>query len=113
MNEESQQLLRDIKKAFEGHTDNVVETIKATVNGKIDRLSQSVNAWQKEEAEKRVEIDKKLDDYIEKTNLYMESTKPMVEFFEDVTSTKKVLFYLLGGLGTIGGFWLLIREIFK
>lgn len=102
---ESKQLLLDIKKAFEGHKDNVIDTIKTTVNGKIDKLSANVVAWQKEEAEKREAIEKKLDNY-------MATTKPMIDFFEDMTSSKRVLFWLLGGVATVGGSWLLIREIF-
>jgi adenylate kinase family enzyme len=105
MDLEAKHLLEDIKKAFEGHTDNVVETIKATVNGKIDRLNQSVLLWQKEEAEKRNIIEQRL-------NEYMETTKPMIEFFEDITSSKRVLFWILGGFATIGAFYLMIREIF-
>lgn len=98
-------LLKEIEKSLHGHKESVADTIRVTVNGKIDKLTHSVMDWQKEEGEKRVAIEKKLDEYIQ-------TTKPMVEFFEDVTSSKKVLFWMLGFFGTIGGGWLLLREIF-
>ncbi|HEY9826384.1 MAG TPA: hypothetical protein V6D19_13130 [Stenomitos sp.] len=109
---ESKQLLLDIKKAFEGHTDNVVETIHKTVNGKIDKLTKLIEVnqtetlqWRADEIEKREQLEAKL-------NEYMVTTKPMIDFFHDMTSSKRILLWLMGGLASVGGFYLLIREIF-
>lgn len=105
MDLESKKLLQDIKSAFAGHNDTIIKTIEKTVNGKIDRLTVNFNEWKEHETDERLKIKTDLENY-------MARTEPMVKFFEEITSSKKVLFWLLGGLGTIGGFWLLVREIF-
>lgn len=110
MDTESKQLLQEIKQAFTTHKDEVgqkvEDTVKVVVNGKIDRLSATVKDWIEGETGKRLAIEKKLDDY-------MDTTQPMIDFFEDMTSSKRILLWLLGGLASIGGFYLMVREIFK
>jgi len=98
-------LLEDIKKSLDAHNDSVVEKVHTAIDDKIDQIGLDLKMWMNEESEKREAIEKKLDDYIK-------LTKPMVEFFGDVTSSKKILFWILGILGTLGAFYLMIREIF-
>lgn len=93
--------------------DHVTEVIKLTVNGKIDRLTYDFADWKEVEAEKREAIDRKLDEYIAKTTEYMDSTKPMVEFFQNTTGFRKVTKWLFGFLVTVGGAYLLFKEIIQ
>jgi len=113
MDLESKKLLEDIKKGFEGHNDTLVKTIEKTVNGKIDKLTHDFHEWKEKEAEKRQAINDKLDDYIEKTNLYRESTQPMVEFFQDTSGFRKVIVWLFGGFVAVGGAYLMVKEILR
>lgn len=110
MDLESKQLLNEIKQAFVAHNDNVKKSVnkavKEAVNGKIELLTSNFNAWKESEARERQKVKDALDVYIEKT-------KPMVEFFEDVGSTKKVLLWALGIIGSIGGVWIMVKEIFR
>ena len=54
--------------------------------------------WQQKEEEKRLQIEQQI--------------KPVLELVSDLHGTKKIIMYLIGGAASIGGTYLLIREIF-
>lgn len=63
---------------YQQFTDNIKETIKTTVNGKIDR------------------IEKKLDTYIEEDNKWKAAAQPTIDMGNNVRGFNKVLMYILG-----------------
>lgn len=113
MDLESKKLLGDIKTAFEGHNDTIIKTIEVTVNGKIDKLTNNFNQWKEHETNERELVKERLDEYILKTEEYRKTTEPMIEFFNNMTGAKKVLFWGLGIFASIGGAILMGKEIFK
>ncbi len=73
----------------------LVETIKLTVNGKIDRLNA------------------KLDNYIEQDNAWKESAEPVIKMGNDAKGASVVLLWLAGAIIAIGGAYQILKDIFK
>ncbi len=113
MDLESKKLLEDIKKGFEAHNDTIIKTIEATVNGKIDKLTNNFNHWKEHETNERSKIKQSLDEYVVQTDEYRKSTEPMIEFFNNMNGAKKVMFWGLSIFAGIGGAFLMVREILK
>lgn len=97
--------LNEIKSYIEDNQIRVDEAIEKIVDKKIQELRDEIQnwrdddlAWREEETGKRLELEKRME--------------PLIELFTDASRTKKMVVYLLGGLASIGGFYLLIREIF-
>lgn len=107
--QEVKRLLEEINEGFKSHKDDIAKTVEDTVkdvvNGKIDRLTANFNEWKKTETEKRTAIEKQL-------NEYMVTTEPVVKFFTDMNSAKKILFYCLSAITLVGSTWLVIKGVF-
>jgi hypothetical protein len=86
--------------------DHVAEVIRLTVNGKIDKLTHEFADWKETEGMKRNAIELKLDEYIE-------TTLPMVDFFQSTTGFRKVSKWIFGFLVAIAGAYLLAKEILR
>lgn len=103
--QEVKRLLEEINEGFKSHRDDVEETIRKTVNGKIDALTRNFNEWKVTETEKRTAIEKQL-------NEYMITTEPVVKFFTDMNTAKKILFYCLSAVTLVGSTWLVVKGVF-
>lgn len=74
-------------------------TAITNVNDRIQAWTQADYEWKKQEVTKRQEFENKV--------------KPMLDFYEDFTRTKKVILWIMGGASAILGFYLLIFEVIK
>lgn len=80
---------------FEQMNRLIEETIRTTVNGKIDRMNQ------------------KLEDYIVTDNEWKKVAQKSISLIENVTSFGKVSLYLSGFISAVVGSIILINNIFK
>lgn len=75
--------------------EHVAETIRVTVNGKIDSLKADFSKYQKEDLK------------------WKERAEPSVVFFENITVIKRFAIWSFGILSATGGLLLVVKEIFK
>lgn len=118
MDEESKHLLKDIKKAFSAHKDEIAEKITETVkevvpivvNGKIDALRREFEKNSDESRKWRETQEKKFESL-------QKEAQPVLDFFDDMGGAKRMAILFVGGVvgivTTIGGAILIIRELLK
>lgn len=75
--------------------EQIAETVKVTVNGKIDALN------------------KKVDDYIKSDNEWKDRAQPTIELGTNVRGFGKVFAYIIGTLAAVGGLVALIEGFIK
>ena len=80
---------------FEQLKNALVETVKITVNGKIDRMNS------------------KLDTYIKEDNEWKERAEPVIKMGNNAKGASIVVLWLAGVIIAIGGAWQILRDIFK
>lgn len=89
---------RDEVKELKQSVKELTEAVNA-VNERIQLWTDADYNWKKEEREKRNQLEV--------------ATKPLIEFFDDWSRTKKVILWVVGGLSAAIGFYLLVYEALK
>jgi len=79
------------------------DTIKETVNGKIDRLHHMMEGHMEDDKRVAFELNTKIDEYIKSDNEWKQKAKPVIELGENVTWSSMAMLKILGALGTVGG----------
>lgn len=82
------------QKEFEQLKQHVAETIKITVNGKIDKLND------------------KIDNYIKEDNEWKEKAEPVIEMGINARGASAAVLWIAGIVIAVGGAWLMIRNLF-
>lgn len=114
MDEESKHLLKDIKKAFESHKDEIAskieETVKEVVNGRIDALRKEFEKNSEESRRWRETQQERFE------NLEIQA-KPVLDFFDDMGGAKRIAILFIGGIiaiiTSVGGGILILKQLFK
>ena len=73
----------------------VAQTVKETVNGKIDRMND------------------KLDRYIEEDNRWKENAQPAITKMNDLTTGWKFILAVFGAIGVIAGSVVALKKLFN
>lgn len=84
----------------------VQDTVRTTVNGKIDKLQKGQEEF-REQFSAHMEVDKltayKLENHIAGETERWKSVQPLIKIGTDLTGFGKVTVYILGILGTLAG----------
>lgn len=99
---------------------HIAAVIKETVNGKIDRQREEMQAFLKsfyEASRSQVAVAKrleeKLDKYIEDDNDWKETAQPIITMGHDARTSIKVFLYIAGLITAFAGATAIILNLFK
>lgn len=79
---------------FEQLKSALIETVRLTVNGKIDKLNT------------------KMDLYIQSDNEWKERAEPVIKMGNDAKGASRVFLWIMGAVIAVGGAWRVLHHIF-
>lgn len=95
------QLLNQIKELLSQHNNDVDKLIRSIVEENVtekinDLISQNEDRWKRE---------------IDEREKIKEDIKPVLDFFRDMKSTKKIIVYILSAITLVGSAWFAAKQI--
>lgn len=86
--------------------DSLKETIKETVNGKIDAMRKDLN----EHNTRHEAYFEQVKEYMKKTDGHIEETKPILEAYRGFNTAGELIKWVAGVGTAIGILWLILKQ---